>query len=191
MNQLADLIQYFVEHCPGVGPTALVLYLYRADLECRRYLGRPVADLEFILWNDGPLDSRIYAQLDRLCENGTVQLVETANGNGRNGCLLRAAAVTAFPPEEALILGHIVEDWRDKPLDELRDQIRQTTPMADALRRNQPGSRLHMELVDGEERIPGLELERMLHALEQLDRGEGLTFEQVRARAGAAHSQTI
>jgi len=190
MNQTVDLIRFFVERCPGVGPAALVLYLYRVDLDCRRYLGRSIADLEFILWNDGPFDSRIYAQLDRLCENGTVQREETTARNGRNSCTSRGATVPAFTPEEALILSHIVENWRDKPLDEVLDEVRKTAPMADALRRNQPGCRLRMELLDGAERIPGLELERMLHALDQLDQGEGVTFEQVRARTEASRPQS-
>jgi hypothetical protein len=51
--------------------------------------------------------------------------------------------------------------------------------MIDAKERDAFSRRLRMELVDNEARIPGIELERILLAIEQLDKGQGRPLKEV------------
>ena len=51
--------------------------------------------------------------------------------------------------------------------------------MLDAKDREAKGGRLRMELVDNENRTPGMELERITGAIEDLDNGRGKPLREV------------
>src|SRR5688500_5837287 len=69
---VSDLIRFFVHHVPGTGRTQIVKFLYLADLESRRHLGRPLSDLRYIWYHYGPFAQEIYEHLDVLCERNVI-----------------------------------------------------------------------------------------------------------------------
>src|SRR5262245_28563618 len=73
MNHVAQMIRFFVERVPGAGRTQIVKFLYLADVESRRYLGRPISNLNYIWYDYGPFDKEILSQLDQLCDHGFVK----------------------------------------------------------------------------------------------------------------------
>jgi hypothetical protein len=76
-------------------------------------------------------------------------------------------------------LKYITDKFGNPPLrDLLNDVVSQTRPMLDVQKR---GQRLRMDLVNNEERIPGMELEKVIQGMEQIERGEGRTLGEVMA----------
>lgn len=70
LSRSAQLIRYLVESVAGAGRTQIVKFLYLADLESRRHLGRPLSTFDYIWYDYGPFDSEILSQLDQLCHKG-------------------------------------------------------------------------------------------------------------------------
>src|SRR4051794_37358676 len=70
---VTGLIRYFVERAPGAGRTRIVKFLYMADHEARRYLGRPLTDLDYHWDNFGPFDSRILDEIGHLTKEGYIE----------------------------------------------------------------------------------------------------------------------
>lgn len=178
-NRVAQLIRYFVKHVPGAGRTQIVKFLYLSDHEARRYLGRPLTELRYRWDRFGPFDPEILRQLERLTQEGF--LCRTEYGFQGTPAYSYTATDTPIAQEfskaESVILGTIVDRFGTVPLGNLLDDVvYQTRPMLEAQRR---GQRLRMELLDNEERIPGAELERVVRAVEQLDRGEGRPMSEV------------
>jgi uncharacterized phage-associated protein len=183
-DKVAPLIQYFVERIPGAGRTQVVKFLYLADLEARRYLGKPITNLDYIWWDFGPFDSSILSQLDELCRSGFLEGEQVCYHTGKVGWRYRATTKRleeSFPKEVSAILEFIASHYGTTSLQNLLDDVvYQTTPMVDAKKREGFGCRLRMNLVDNEARaVPGLELEKVVRAIEQLDRGQGKSLKEV------------
>ena len=180
---VAELIKYFVEHVPGAGRTQIVKLLYLADHEARRYLGRPLTDLQYQWYQFGPFDKRILLELERLRDQGFVEEERVTFFSGSEGYRYKNAPrpmPLSVPTEEAAILNYVAVEFGSTPLrDLLEDVVYQTTPMVDAKDRNAFGQPLRMELVDNQCRMPGLELDRVWRSVEQLNRGEGRPFREV------------
>ncbi len=179
-SRIAELVQYFVGRTPGVGRTRIVKFLYMVDHESRRYLGHPLTDLVYRWDNHGPYDPEIQRQIDQMRYQGYLKEEEfkrdytwykyTTTSN-RLPCPLKK--------EEKAIVDHVVHRYADMKLDTLlEDVVYQTRPMLEATRR---GQRLKMSLVDGELRVPGIELERMVVAFEELKAGGGRFLEDILA----------
>lgn len=176
-SQVGRVIRYFVDRLPNIGRTLVVKYLYLADLESRRYRGKPLTDLDYIWYDHGPFDSEIYAQLDILRQGNFIKQECVQYPNGKYGYQY-AAGDNPLPdelaPDERAILDAVVEQYGAMSLQALLDDVvYQTKPMLDAKERNARDGQLRMELVDNEARIPGLELERMHAAVRHLDEGKG------------------
>ena len=54
------------------GRTQIVKYLYLADYEARRYLGRPITELSYRWDRHGPFDPAILQYLKELCDEDEV-----------------------------------------------------------------------------------------------------------------------
>jgi hypothetical protein len=150
------------------------------DIESRRYLGRPLSELNYICYNHGPFDSDILDQLDKMESAGLLD-VERYNccGNIGYNYSSKKNGEDPFCREEEAILNHVTEVVRKCSLKNLlEDVVHQTEPMLDAARREAFGRRLRMELVDNQKRLHGLELERVLKAIEGLDKGQGQPSEE-------------
>src|SRR5262249_59025770 len=87
-DRVADLIKYFVRRVPGAGRTQIVKFLYLADLEAHRYLGRPISDLVYHWDEHGPFDRRVLDSLDYLRNHGFIEeeQVEFPNSSAHGYC---------------------------------------------------------------------------------------------------------
>ena len=192
-TRLEQLIYYFVERVPGAGRTQLAKFLYLADHEARRYLGKPVSDLCY-RWDDfGPFDQDILHGLNALQHNGFVEVERIAYPSGAEGYRYRStgrpmASAPAFTDAQLAILNYVAVEFGSMPLRELlEDVVYQTRPMVDAKKRNAPGAPLRMELVDNEARQAGLELDRVWESWKQADRGEVRPIRKVMDELRALH----
>jgi hypothetical protein len=182
-SRVAQMIRFFVERVPGAGRTQIVKFLYLADVESRRYLGRPISDLDYIWYDHGPFDSEILSQLDQLCDLGLIAGEKVCYPGRKAGYRYNATKTPVqfdFSKEERAILDYVAATYCSTPLQVLlEDVVYQTKPMLDAKEREAEGGRLRMELVDNEYRIPGMELERITGAIEDLDNGRGKPLREV------------
>lgn len=188
MNRLHNLIRYFVDHLPDAGRTKIVKYLYLADYEARRHTGKPISSLRYRWDNHGPFDPAILRALEDLRDRGEIaeEKVQFPNGCAGFEYRIRGAAPCGhgdFTLAERSILNTVVTAYGDKRLRELlEDVVYETEPMRDARERNAYGEPLRMELVDNTQRIPGLELEDMLQADEDLRAGKGIPLDEALAK---------
>jgi hypothetical protein len=182
----ADLILYFLARVPGAGRTQIVKFLYLADLESRRCLGRPLTDLKYIWGDFGPFDQRIYDCLDQLRKSGKVTEEQYPSSYGGTAYCYRTCAGQPQEPATkvvALILEKVVTDIQGVPLRNLLDDVvYQTKPMLDANNRGARGQPLRMELVDNELVIPGLSVERAWEGLHQLEAGQSRPLSEILAK---------
>ena len=178
-GRTAQLIRYFVEKVPGLGRTRLVKLLYMTDHESRRYLGRPLTDLRYRWDNFGPYDSEILRQIQLLRADD--KLIET-QGLTAQGYDYYSYEPTSkpvpqnFSTEDRAILDYVTMNFAKPDLQDLLDSVYQTRPMTDVSRR---GELLEMDVINNELRIPGAELEHILHAAAELRSGGGYDFEEL------------
>jgi hypothetical protein len=187
LGKIAPLIRYFVERVPGAGRTQIVKFLYLTDLESGRYLGHPISDLNYILYDHGPFDSEILAHLDLLCAMDYLEGEQVRYPNGKFGWRYKATdkplPLTGTSKEGLAILDYVAANYGRTPLQGLLEEVvYQTAPMVDAKEREAYGHRLRMELVDNEARVPGLELERVVASVDQLDQGGGRSLKEIVAK---------
>jgi hypothetical protein len=174
------LIAFLLEKVPHAGRTQVVKFLYLVDLESRRCLGKPLTALNFLLDNHGPFDPAILAALDTMEALGQIA-VERYQYLGNTCYTYEATAKApkgAFAPEEEAILSHVARVIQKNPLKKVLDMVYATKPIVDARKRNARGQPLRMTLVDNEARMPGLELERVLASIRELDRTGGKSLEK-------------
>jgi Protein of unknown function (DUF4065) len=178
-SRTAQLIQYFVQRAPGCGRTRLVKFIYLADHESRRFLGRALTDLQYRWDNHGPFTPEILRQVNWMRENGNL----TEQCHGEDGYVwyeyrpTEYAIPVAFRREERAILDHILAKYADMKLGALLDDIvYQTRPMQEAKMR---GETLNMSLIDNEQRTPGMELEKVLASVDELEAGGGAALEDM------------
>lgn len=181
-SRTAQLIRYFVEHVPNAGRTRVVKFLYMADHEARRYLGRPLTELDYRWDQFGPYDPAILQELDRLAEAGFLEFDAIRDGQGYARYRYRPTH-RSFPrflkKEEQAILDYIIDQYANmKLVDLLEEVVYQTRPMRAARER---GERLRMEVVDNELRAPGMDLGEVIESMEELKSGGGRSFEDIRA----------
>lgn len=188
-DRIPPVIQFFVDRCPNVGRTVIVKLLYLSDLEARRYLGRPITDLDYIWWDYGPFDSEILSQLDQLCRDDVLNVEHVCYPGGKSGYRYSLGAKrinTSFSREESAILEYVARLYGRMDLrDLLEEVVYQTSPMIHAKAHQETGAKLEMSAVDNEARVPGLELERVIESVDELDRGRGRPFHDVLERCRA------
>src|SRR5437762_220241 len=73
MHRVAKILVYFLDAVPKAGRTQVVKFLYLADLEARKVLGRPLTGLDYILDHHGPFDPDILATLDAMEARGHIR----------------------------------------------------------------------------------------------------------------------
>lgn len=180
-----ELILYFLDRVPGAGRTQIVKFLYLADLESRRCLGRPLTDLNYIWGDHGPFDPRICERLVELQKSGRICEEQYTSSYGGPAYRYRPSnEQQQLPPTEVarVILEKVVADIQGVPLrDLLEDVVYQTKPMLDAKERDARGQPLRMDLVDNELVIPGLNVERAWEGLHQLEAGQSRPLREVLA----------
>jgi Protein of unknown function (DUF4065) len=185
--KISDLIAYLLNNVPSVGRTQVVKFLYLADLEARKCLGKPLTDLNYVLDRHGPFDPKILAQLDAMDADGRVTAEQFSfRGNQcYNYAKNQKTPRVVFSAEAEVILDHVVDLVRKHSLSKLLEIVYDTEPVVDAKARNAFGKPLKMNLVNNARKIPGLDLERVLRATKDLDDGKGRSLEKVLAELDA------
>jgi len=180
-----DLVSYFIERLSGrIGRTMVLKLVYIADLESRRYRGRPISDLKYVLHQHGPFDPRIYRALDGLKERGEVreEQVFYPSGLGYRYHSVHPGRTHAFTNAEESILSFVLRSYTDKRLADILDVVYDTKPMKSA--GGQPhGTPLPMHVVDGEMRLAlsGIDLESALAGEEDVRQGRTVSWQNLKS----------
>jgi hypothetical protein len=185
------LIRYFVEKQSGrIGRTKLAWLIYLADLEARRYVGRPITDLRYRLSLQGPSDAVLGRCLDRLIDAEEISEHEVRRARG-HGIVLRVVASLRphpFTPGEETLLTYVLNAFGEmQPPEQLFDVVLASAPIRRSAKRAL-GTELPMECVDNEARIDlgGVDLERLLLAEDQARRGDVISLSELERRLSAS-----
>ena len=153
-----QMLAFFVQHCEGrIGRTQLIKFLYLADYEARRFLGRPISSVEYTWYHYGPYDQQFLNRISSLRTARIIVEEPVAYPNGLQGYVYVAGTEPIsfdFASDELRVLNHVCETYSRVNLQSLlEDIVYETEPMrrAQALdARNQP---LDMSLVDNTRRF--------------------------------------
>lgn len=179
-DRVSDLLHHFIKSVPNAGRTQLVKFLYLVDVASRSFLGEPITDLEYIWYNHGPFDSRIYNRLSGLNAKGAIKEVRvqypTRDGYRYESC--NEPDDTWLTEQQAAVVEYIVAEFGKKPLAEILKYVYDTAPMKKAKSLGATGQPLDMDAIPNR----GALYESIRRGVEQLDRGEGVPFSQIYQR---------
>lgn len=166
LTRNAQVLRYLIQVVPGIGPHRLAQFTYLADVEARRYLGRPISDLEYVSTQRGPFDANGFAEARKELETlGLVRENQIPCGRYVVAELLptNTPVEFTFGAAEAEVLRYVATTFLSGSTRELSDDIVYgTEPMVDA----EPGKPLPMHRANG---TPGADL---TFSLERMLRGE-------------------
>jgi len=199
LSKNAQLIKFFAQLGPGIPRTRLVKMAYMADVISRRYLGRPISDLEYRKDKFGPNAPEIGNVISELEAMGLVWTknspASTQEGRDASKMLFDSGrrVVFDFTLGENEILAYVAENYRAMELTEfVRDVVKQTRPFKAQRRFHEP---LPMDLEDNEGRnLVGFDLEAIARAERQAEAGDFRTardfFDALRTRLTARYTES-
>lgn len=163
LSRNAQVLRYLLQVAPGIGRTKLAKFAYLADVEARRYLGRPITAFVYFFDHHGPFDSGgFFAALGELTAGGLATENQVPCGEYVGYELYATGVATEFDftAAEAEVLRYVATTFFSKSARELCDDIvYKTEPMRSA----EAGKPLPMDIVN---RAPGdglgFNLDRML-----------------------------
>lgn len=172
ISRNAQVLRYLLDADPGVGRTKLAKYAYLADLEARKYLGRPISVFRYIFDRHGPFDARgFFAAKEELQQAGLAIESQVTIGPYVEHCLqpTNRALEYTFSLAEARVLDYVTRTYLSTNARELCDEVvYKTEPMQKA----KPGKPLPMSQMN---RTPGdrlgFDLERMLAGEDSAEAG--------------------
>lgn len=179
-----QMLAFFVQHCSGrVGRTQLLKYLYLADYEARRYIGRQISAIEYIWYHHGPYDRELYNRLDELKAAGVVREDRVTYPTGKEGYIYYAGerdVTFTLAPDEMRILAYVCHTYSRLNLQTLLDDVvYETEPMQKARvseARNQP---LDMSTADNQRRFDlGIPYEELLRRSADARAGKAVPHEE-------------
>lgn len=163
LKDLKDLELSEVHASPGIGHTKLAKFAYLADLEARKYLGRPISGFTYYFDQHGPFDSGgFFAAVEELKRLGYITENQVPCGQyvGYEMLPTSLGVEFDFSPQEAEVLRYVAMTYLSKSARDLCDDVvYKTEPMVNA----EAGKPLRMDQVnrDPDDRL-GFSLERML-----------------------------
>ncbi len=163
LSRNAQVLRYLLEVAPGIGHTKLAKYAYLADLEARKYLGRPISSFRYFFDRHGPFDARgFFVAKDELVDGCYITESQVPLGPyvGFEMYPTERSVEYDFDLPDVQLLKYIADTYLSKNARDLCDEVvYKTEPMLHA----RQGSALPMSLVN---RRPGsrheFNLERML-----------------------------
>ena len=187
LSRNAQVLRYLLQVAPGIGHTKLAKFAYLADLEARRYLGKPISQLSYVFAQHGPFDpSGFFGALTELKSQGFVTENQIPCGQyvGFEVLPTERAVEFDFSTAESEVLRYVATTFLAKTARDLCDDIvYKTEPMMDAV----PGQPLPMDQVNG---TPGanltFNLERMLQGEASAAAGRTRPWAEVRDEFRAA-----
>jgi hypothetical protein len=180
------VLRFLISHLSGrVGRSQLLKLVYLADVEARRYLGRPLTSLRYTWQPGGPSDKAFDRHLDVLRSEGSI-IDEPVAWRARVSAPLYAfigpIAATPFTRGEEAVLDYIARSYVSTKLGPLIDEmIEDTEPVRLARRAHRLGARLAMSTEDNKarEEYGDVDLERLLESEAQMRAGEGRSLDEV------------
>lgn len=153
-----QMLAFFVQNCNGrVGRTQLIKFLYLADYEARRFLGRPISSVVYEWYHYGPYDHQFQSRLSTLRNSGVILEEPVAYPNGLRGYIYVSGETQFdlnFDPDEVAVLEHVCKTYSRINLQSLLDDIvYETEPMRNAQQRDARNQPLEMNLVDSSRRF--------------------------------------
>lgn len=173
LSRNAQVLRFLLGAAPGVGHTKLAKFAYLADLEARKFLGRPISRLRYVLDKHGPFDQRgFFGARDELVHGGYATESEVACG-AYLGFELRPTNLAPeydFSLAEAEVLEWVAKTYLGLTARDLCDDVvYQTEPMKKKLKM---GERLPMDEMNRKDTDElGFGLERMLAGEESAKAG--------------------
>lgn len=187
-----QLIAFFVNQLSGrIGRTQLMKFLYLADYESRRYLGRSLSNIDYIWYHYGPYDKTLNARIEKLISQGIIRSETQEFPTGKVGYRYSTGEkdiAYSLHPDEMLILSYICETYSELPLHYLLDEVvYETEPMKDAQERNAKNESLNMALVDNQKRFElGVPFDELLARSREARLGKKVSWEEMMARIGSS-----
>jgi hypothetical protein len=173
LSRNAQVLRFLLEAAPGVGHTKLAKFAYLADLEARRYLGKPVSTFKYVMFKHGPFDKHsFFSALEELVRTGyaTEQQVLTGSYLGYEMLPTSGAPEYDFSRAEAEVLAYVAKTYLSLTARELCDDVvYQTEPMKKKLKM---GERIPMDSMNRkDDHELGFSLDRMLAGEESAKAG--------------------
>lgn len=148
LTRNAQVLRYLLQVAPGIGHTKLAKFAYLADLEARKYLGRPISEFAYYFDLHGPFDSSgFFGALEELKTLGFVTENQIPCGQYVGFEVLPTSKATEFDfsTVESEVLSYVATTYLSKTTRELCDDIvYKTEPMLAA----EQGKPLPMDTVN-------------------------------------------
>jgi len=180
------VLRFLISHLSGhVGRAQLLKLVYLADVEARRYLGRPLTSLRYTWQPGGPSDKAFDRHLEVLRTEGSIidePVAWRASVSAPLYAFIGPLEATPFTRGEEAVLSYITRSYADTKLGALIDEmIEASEPMRLARRAARPGARLAMSTEDNKDReeYGGVDLERLLESEARMRAGEGRDLDEV------------
>ena len=172
LSRNAQVLRYLLQIAPGIGHTKLAKFAYLADVEARKYLGRPISTFVYFFDQHGPFDSRRFfralSELKRL-DFATENEVPCGQYLGFEIFPTARVAEFDFSHAEAEVLLYVAATYFSKSARDLCDDVvYKTEPMLGA----KAGRPLPMDMLnrDPKDKL-GFSVERMLAGEASADAG--------------------
>lgn len=155
-NQTEHAIKYIVSRLSGrIVKTQLLKFIYLSDLELRKLTGRPISDLDYIWWNNGPYDKSFNRSLEHLRDTGFIIEESRRRALDEKNYFLYHNGPEAIEEHlsnmEKEVIDKVVEAYFHLELPALlEDVVYETRPMLKAIKEKAFGERLDVEIVDYE-----------------------------------------
>jgi len=163
MSRNGQVLRYLLQVASGIGHTKLAKFAYLADLEARKYLGRPISEFVYVYDQHGPFDSTgFFAALEELKGSGLVTENQVPCGQYVGYEMFPTGSVVEFEfsRAESEVLRYVAETYLSKTARDLCDDVvYKTEPMQGA----KVGKPLPMDKLnrDPKDKL-GFSVERML-----------------------------
>lgn len=174
LSRNAQVLRFLLGAAPGVGHTKLAKFAYLADLEARRYLGKPLSTFKYVMYKHGPFDRHgFFGARDELVsqEFATERQVLTGAYMGYELMPTASAPRYDFTPAEAEVLAYVAKSYLAMTARDLCDDVLyQTEPMKKRLKM---GERIPMDDMNHKDNDElGFSLDRMLAGEESARAGK-------------------
>lgn len=158
LGRAEQMLAFFVKHCAGrLGRTQLMKFLYLADYEARRFIGRPISDVRYIWHHHGPYDTQLPGRISALKAADVIREDQILYPTGKQGFIYYSCdreVDSTLEPIETAVLHYVCETYSRHSLQSLLDDVvYETEPMQHARvneARHQP---LDMSMVDNQKRF--------------------------------------
>lgn len=187
-----QMLAFFVQNCSGhVGRTQLIKFLYLADYEARRYLGRPISSVSYEWYHYGPYDKQFPSRISALRSAGVIVEEPVEYPNGMQGYIYVAGdspVELSFAEEELAVLHHVCTTYSRRSLQSLLDDIvYETEPMKRARAKDARNQPLDMSVVDSTCRFNlGIPYDSLMKRRASAKRGEVVDHTEAMERIRAA-----